>query len=63
MTTKGQKYITYSLELKKIAIEMRPNGMTKKQVEEELGIQNSDRLKDWMRMYKAEVEFWSGKPT
>lgn len=57
MTRKGQKHITYSFELKKKAIEMRLNGMTKKQVAEELGIHDLDRLKIWMRKYKAEGEF------
>ncbi|MCX7570054.1 helix-turn-helix domain-containing protein [Tumebacillus sp. DT12] len=56
MSRKGQKHITYSLDLKKQAVEMRLNGMTKKQVTEQLGIHDLDRLKVWMRKYKTEGE-------
>jgi transposase-like protein len=57
MTKKGQKHVSYSFEVKKKAVEMRMNGMTKKQVAEELGIHDLDRLKIWMRKYKAEGEY------
>ncbi len=35
---------------------MRMDGMTKKQVAKELGIYDLNRLKIWMRKYKAEGE-------
>lgn len=57
MTKKGQKYETYSEELKKKAIEMRLAGMTKSVVAKELGIADIGRLKVWMRKYKQQGEF------
>ncbi|MFD2168519.1 transposase [Tumebacillus lipolyticus] len=57
MTRKGQKHTTYSFELKKKAIELGLNGMTKKQVADELGINDFNRLKVWMRKYKTGGEF------
>ncbi|MNQ70747.1 hypothetical protein D3C85_853920 [compost metagenome] len=57
MAKKGQKFETYSEELKKKAIEMRLMGMTKAKVAEELGIKDINRLKVWMRKYKQEGEF------
>nr|WP_216674039.1 helix-turn-helix domain-containing protein [Saccharibacillus endophyticus] len=38
------------------AVQMRMDGMTKKQVAKELGIYDLNRLKIWMRKYKAEGE-------
>ncbi|ASA20728.1 helix-turn-helix domain-containing protein [Paenibacillus donghaensis] len=52
MSKKGQQYETYSEELKKKAIEMRLQGMTKAAVAEALGIKNIGRLKVWMRKYR-----------
>lgn len=57
MAKKGQKFETYSEELKKKAIEMRLMGMTKAKVAEELGIKDINRLKVWMRKYRQEGEF------
>ncbi|MEK4247996.1 helix-turn-helix domain-containing protein [Paenibacillus sp. FSL W7-1287] len=57
MAKKGQKFVTYSFETKKKAIEMRLQGMTKAKVAEELGIVDIDRLKVWMRRYNQMGEF------
>jgi transposase len=57
MAKKGQRYVTYSFELKKKAIEMRLQGMTKQKVAEELGIADIGRLKVWMRRYNQMGEF------
>lgn len=57
MAKKGQKFITYSFELKKKAIELRLQGMTKQKVAEVLGIVDIDRLKVWMRQYKQMGDF------
>lgn len=57
MAYKGQKYETYSEELKQRAIELRLQGMTKAAVAKELGITNLERLKVWMRKYKQQGEF------
>jgi len=46
---KGQKFKTYSFELKKKAVEMRLQGIPKAKIAEELGIQDVGRLKIWMR--------------
>lgn len=52
MARKGQKFVAYSFETKKKAVEMRLQGMTKQKVAEVLGIVDIDRLKVWMRRYK-----------
>jgi transposase-like protein len=57
MAKKGQKFQSYSFELKKKAIEMRLQGMTKQQVAEELGISDIQRLKVWMRQYRLYGDF------
>jgi transposase-like protein len=57
MSYKGQKYESYSEELKKRAIEMRLQGMTKAAVAKTLGIKDIGRLKVWMRKYKMQGEF------
>ena len=54
MARKGQKFKTYSFELKKKAVEMRLQGIPKAKVAEELGIQDISRLKVWMRKYRKE---------
>lgn len=48
-------HVTFRTEEK--TIQMRLNGMMKKQVAEELGIQDLDRLKVSMRKYKTEGAF------
>ncbi|GIM47704.1 hypothetical protein DNHGIG_32530 [Collibacillus ludicampi] len=57
MAKKGQKFKTYSFELKKQAVEMRLQGKTKKQVAELLGIEDVGRLKVWMKKYREEGEY------
>lgn len=57
MARKGQTHKTYSFQTKKQAVEMRLKGMTKKQIAEQLGIEDVDRVKIWMRKYKAEGDF------
>ncbi|MCQ4086222.1 helix-turn-helix domain-containing protein [Saccharibacillus sp. JS10] len=56
MATKGQTFCKYSYETKLKAVQMRMDGMTKKQVAKELGIYDLNRLKIWMRKYKAQGE-------
>jgi transposase len=57
MARKGQKFKTYSFELKKKAIEMRLQGIPKAKVAKELGIHDVGRLKVWMRKYREQGEF------
>ena len=57
MAKKGQKFKTYSFELKKQAIEMRLQGQTKKAIAEKLGIDDVDRIKVWMRKYRKKGEY------
>lgn len=57
MVKKGQKLETYSFDLKKRAIELRLQGMTKQKVAEELGIADITRLKVWMRKYRELGDF------
>jgi len=57
LARKGQTFQTYSYELKKKAIEMRLQGMTKKQVAEKLGIEDLGRLKVWMSKYRDKGDF------
>lgn len=57
MAKKGQKFVTYSFETKKKAIEMRLQGMTKAKIAEELGIVDIGRLKVWMRRYNQMGDF------
>ena len=52
MSIKGQKHVTYSIETKKKAVEMRLQGMTKRQIAEILGIVDVDSIKVWTRRYK-----------
>ncbi|MFD2171645.1 helix-turn-helix domain-containing protein [Tumebacillus lipolyticus] len=47
----------YPLELKKQVIEMRLRGMTKKQIAVKLGIYDVNRIKIWMRKFRADGEF------
>jgi transposase len=57
MAMKGQKLETYSFELKKRAIELRLQGMTKQTVAQVLGITDITRLKVWMRKYREQGDF------
>jgi transposase len=57
MARKGQKFKTYSFELKKKAVEMRLQGIPKAQVAEELGIQDVGRLKVGMKKYREQGDF------
>jgi len=57
MAKKGQKFVSYSFETKKRAIEMRLQGMTKQKVAEALGIEDLGRLKVWMSRYKQMGEY------
>lgn len=57
MAKKGQKFLSYSFDTKKKAIEMRLQGMTKQKVAEVLGIEDLGRLKVWMSRYKKMGEF------
>jgi len=50
------KRVSYPLELKMKAIEMRLQGLPVKQVMEELNIRNRSQLKTWMKWYR-EGEF------
>ncbi|TKI54557.1 helix-turn-helix domain-containing protein [Brevibacillus antibioticus] len=57
MAKKGQKFQSFSYALKKKAIEMRLQGMTKQQVADELGIVDVQRLKVWMRQFRLYGDF------
>ncbi|WP_245699778.1 helix-turn-helix domain-containing protein [Paenibacillus glacialis] len=54
LAKKGQVFSSYSFDTKKKAVNMRLQGMTKKEVATELGIADIGRLKVWMRKYRAE---------
>lgn len=49
---KGQKFKHYSDETKKLAIEMKLQGKTHREIIGELNIHDEGRLKVWMRKYK-----------
>jgi transposase-like protein len=57
LAKKGQKFQSYSQERKKKAIEQKLSGKTYRQVAEDLGIQDKDRVKVWMRKYKQLGEY------
>jgi transposase len=57
MAKKGQKFKTYSFELKKKAIEMKLRGIPHAKIAEELGIQDVGRLKIWMKKYREQGDF------
>ncbi|CDN44228.1 hypothetical protein [Paenibacillus sp. P22] len=57
MAKKGQKFLTYSMETKMKAIEMRLQGMTAVNIAEQLGIVDAERVKVWMRRCKQMGEF------
>ncbi|PCL93041.1 hypothetical protein CPZ30_06040 [Paenibacillus lautus] len=54
MSTKGQKYKTYSEKLKKEAVRLHViEGWTYRKINEHLGISDSQRMKKWMRKYQT----------
>ncbi|RJE83628.1 helix-turn-helix domain-containing protein [Paenibacillus sp. 1011MAR3C5] len=57
MAKEGQKFLTYSMETKRKAIEMRLQGMTAEKIAKELGIVDVGRVKVWMCRYKQMGEF------
>ncbi|MFB4328028.1 helix-turn-helix domain-containing protein [Paenibacillus sp. CR_12] len=58
MSTKGQKYKTYSEKLKKEAVRLHViEGWTYWKINEHLGISDSQRMKKWMRKYREQGEF------
>ncbi|WP_246246330.1 helix-turn-helix domain-containing protein [Paenibacillus lemnae] len=52
MAKKGQTFQYYSFDIKKKAVAMRLDGMTKKEVAALLQISDIGRLKIWMRKYR-----------
>ncbi|PTX59167.1 helix-turn-helix protein [Melghirimyces profundicolus] len=52
MAKKGQKYKHYPFLLKMQAVQMRLQGVTKREVAKRLGIYDVGRLKVWLRQYK-----------
>lgn len=52
MAKKGQKFRHYPFSLKMQAVQMRLQGVTKREVAERLGIHDVSRLKVWLRQYK-----------
>lgn len=52
MANKGQKFQTYTFELKLEAVKLKESGYTNIQISEKLGIKDPDRLKVWWRNYK-----------
>lgn len=54
---KGQKFMHYSEETKKLAIQMKLQGKTHREIMEQLSIHDEGRLKVWMRKYKLLGEF------
>jgi len=56
---KGQKFKTYSFELKKKAVEMRLQGIPKAKIAEELGIQDVGRLKILDAEIPGTGRFWA----
>lgn len=57
MAIKGQKFKSYSQETKLKAIQLKLQGKTKRQIMEELGIEDEGRIKVWMRKYKQLGEY------
>lgn len=53
MAIKGQKFKTYSEEMKKEAVRLHvEDGWTYRQITEHFGIQDKDRVKKWMRKFR-----------
>lgn len=58
MAEKGQKFKTYSLELKKEAIRLHiEEKWTYRQITDHLQIHDADRVKKWMQKYRKQGEF------
>ncbi|WIV19762.1 helix-turn-helix domain-containing protein [Paenibacillus polygoni] len=58
MAMKGQKFKTYSEELKMEAIRLHvEEKWTYRQINDHLGIQDQGRMKRWMRKYREQGEF------
>ncbi|WP_225229445.1 transposase [Paenibacillus gallinarum] len=58
MAMKGQKFKTYSEELKMEAIRLHVEEQwTYRQISDHLGIHDQDRMKCWMRKYREQGEF------
>lgn len=58
MAIKGQRFKSYSEELKLEAIRLHlEEKWTYRQINEHLGIQDKDRMKRWMRKYRQQGEF------
>lgn len=58
MAIKGQKFKSYTEEVKKEAIRLHiEEKWTYRQITEHLGIQDKDRVKKWMRKYRELGEF------
>ncbi|EES72069.1 transposase [Paenibacillus sp. oral taxon 786 str. D14] len=58
MAIKGQRFKSYSEELKLEAIRLYSEAKwTYWQINEHLGIQDKDRMKRWMRKYREQGEF------
>jgi transposase len=58
MAIKGQKFKSYSEEIKVEAIRLHmEEGWTYRKITEHYGIQDKDRIKKWMRKYKQLGEY------
>ncbi|MEK5645697.1 transposase [Paenibacillus rhizosphaerae] len=58
MAIKGQKFKTYSEELKMEAVRLHvEEKWTYRQINDHLGIQDQGRMKRWMRKYREKGEF------
>ncbi|MCP1357235.1 transposase [Aneurinibacillus migulanus] len=58
MAIKGQKFKTYSEELKLEAIRLHVEEKWRyRQINDHVGIQDKDRMKRWMRKYREQGEF------
>jgi transposase len=54
LAKKGQSFKTYTTELKLKALELKKQGMTKRQIADKLGITDPDQIKVWARKYRTE---------
>ncbi|WP_246059921.1 transposase [Paenibacillus lautus] len=58
MAIKGQKYKTYSEEIKKEAVRLHViEEWTYRKINEHLGINDPQRMKKWMRKFREQGEF------
>ncbi|RKJ50399.1 helix-turn-helix domain-containing protein [Butyricicoccus sp. 1XD8-22] len=56
MAKKGQKFQSYTFELKMEAMKMKEEGFTNTQITEKLNIRDKGRVKTWWRIYRKEGE-------